>query len=150
MVIGYDAAATAIGSGFISAVHWGTAWKNLRLSSNQTHFYGGGTLMSLFDENRNLILSNGSGAVAVGTNGVGNIGVYSGTAPASSPPDYAAAYVADWNGAFTAAWHFRNEEAHIIRLFRGSALTASDGTLANAVIRIGEIEARLQASGQIA
>ena len=149
IIIGYDAAATAIGSGFISAVHWGTAWKNLRLASFQTHFYGSGTLMSLFDENRNLVLSNGAGAIAVGTGGVGNIGVYSGTAPATSPADYAAAYVADWNGAATAAWHFRNEETHIIRLFKGAALTASDGTLANAVIRIGELEARLQASGQI-
>jgi len=46
--------------------------------------------------------------------------------------------------------HFRTENGNIIRLFQGAALTASDGTLANAVTRIAEIQARLQAHGLIA
>jgi hypothetical protein len=52
--------------------------------------------------------------------------------------------------AGNAAPHFRTENGNIIKLFRGSALTASDGTLANAVTRIAEIQARLQAHGLIA
>jgi hypothetical protein len=46
--------------------------------------------------------------------------------------------------------HFRTENGSIIKLFQGAALTASDGTLANAVTRIAEIQARLQAHGLIA
>jgi hypothetical protein len=52
--------------------------------------------------------------------------------------------------AGNAAPHFRTENGNIIRLFQGAALTASDGTLANAVTRIAEIQARLQAHGLIA
>lgn len=45
---------------------------------------------------------------------------------------------------------FMNGNGNIIKLFRGASLTASDGTLANAVTRIAELEARLQAHGLIA
>lgn len=46
-------------------------------------------------------------------------------------------------------WEFRTENGSVIKLFTGAALTASDGTLANAVTRIAELEARLQAHGLI-
>ena len=38
---------------------------------------------------------------------------------------------------------FRNADGSIIKIFQGAALTVSDGTLTNAVIRIAELEARL-------
>jgi hypothetical protein len=61
-----------------------------------------------------------------------SFGIKNGTAPSTNAP------------------HFRTENGSIIKLFQGAALTASDGTLANAVTRIAEIQARLQAHGLIA
>lgn len=72
-----------------------------------------------------------------------------GTAPTTLAADTFGMYSADIV-AGNAAPHFRTENGNIIKLFRGAALTASDGTLANAVTRIAELEARLQAHGLIA
>jgi hypothetical protein len=72
-----------------------------------------------------------------------------GTNPTTTPADHFIMYSADIV-AGNAAPHFRTENGNIIRLFQGAALTASDGTLANAVTRIAEIQARLQAHGLIA
>ena len=91
----------------------------------------------------NLVLGQGS----IGTSGTNTFAQFTGTAPSTSPADLFQTYSADWNGAGTGTFHLRNEEGHTIKLFKGAALTASDGTLANAVTRIGEIEARLQALG---
>jgi len=52
--------------------------------------------------------------------------------------------------AGNAAPHFRTEGGDVIKLYKESALTASDGTLANAVTRIAELEARLQSLGLLA
>ena len=85
--------------------------------------------------------------------GTGNpsrfIGIVNGTAPNGVITDSFALYSADIV-AGNAAPHFRTENGNIIKLFTGAALTASDGTLANAVTRIAELEARLQAHGLIA
>ena len=70
--------------------------------------------------------------------------VPNGTAPTSSVLNAFQLY------SETGQARFRNADGSIIKLFRGAALTASDGTLANAVTRIAELEARLQANGLIA
>jgi hypothetical protein len=75
--------------------------------------------------------------------------IATGVAPTTSFTDGFKFYSADIV-AGNAAPHFRTENGNIIRLFQGAALTASDGTLANAVTRIAEIQARLQAHGLIA
>lgn len=72
-----------------------------------------------------------------------------GTNPTTTPADHFIMYSADIV-AGNAAPHFRTEAGDIVKLFKGAALTASDGTLANAVTRIAELEARLQAAGLIA
>lgn len=72
-----------------------------------------------------------------------------GVAPSTSVTDGFKMYSADIV-AGNAAPHFRTENGSIIKLFQGAALTASDGTLANAVTRIAELEARLKAHGLIA
>lgn len=71
-----------------------------------------------------------------------------GTDPSGTAADHFAMYAKDIV-AGNSAPHFRTENGSIIKLFKGSALTVSDGTLANAVTRIGEIEARLTALGLI-
>jgi hypothetical protein len=102
----------------------------------------------------------GKATFAVGANPLGGtikpneantntIYVFNGTAPTLSATDSFNLYSADIT-AGNAAPHFRTENGSIIKLFQGAALTASDGTLANAVTRIAEIQARLQAHGLIA
>lgn len=59
-------------------------------------------------------------------------------------------FYSDDQTAGNAAPHFRTENGDIIKLFKGAALTAADATLATAITRIAELEARLQASGLIA
>lgn len=53
---------------------------------------------------------------SIGTSGVGVLAIANGTAPTSSPADEFQLYSADWNGAGTAAAHYRNEEGHIIKM----------------------------------
>jgi hypothetical protein len=89
----------------------------------------------------------GFNASAWGTAAVTVLAHKIGTAPGSSPADIYQQYSADWNGPGTAAPHFRTEEGDIIILANQGALTASDGTLANAHTRIDEIEAALQTMG---
>lgn len=62
------------------------------------------------------ILLGTSTVGAIGTSGVGVLAIANGTAPGSSPVDTAQFYSADWNGAGTAAAHFRNEEGHIVKI----------------------------------
>lgn len=93
----------------------------------------------------NIIL----GGTSAGTSAQRNFVVYNGTAPSTSPADGFSMYSADIV-AGNAAPHFRTEKGSIIKLFQGAALTVSDGTLTNAVTRIAELEARLQAHGLIA
>lgn len=68
--------------------------------------------------------------------------------PTGNPTDGVFMYSFDISG--NAAPHFRNENGDIIKLFKGAALTTPDGTLGNAVARIAELEARLQAHGLLA
>ena len=75
--------------------------------------------------------------------------IANGVAPTTSKADEFKFYSSDIV-AGNAAPHFRTEAGDIVKLFKGAALTASDGTLANAVTRIAELEARLQAAGLIA
>jgi hypothetical protein len=88
------------------------------------------------------------GGTTQGT-GTRKIVLNNGTSPSTNLTDAFQQYSADIT-AGNAAPHFRTENGSIIKLFQGAALTASDGTLANAVTRIAEIQARLQAHGLIA
>lgn len=69
-----------------------------------------------------------------------------GTAPSSSTLDHTHIYSAD-ESAGNACFHTRTEGGDVIKLYKEAGLTASDGTLANAVTRIGEIETALQNLG---
>jgi hypothetical protein len=62
----------------------------------------------------------------VGTSATATLVITNGTAPGSSPADEFQLYSADWNGAGTAAAHFRNEEGHIIKLARVATYTPSN------------------------
>jgi hypothetical protein len=77
------------------------------------------------------------------------LGIKNGTAPSSSYTDAIQIYSAD-ESAGNACPHFRTEGGDVVKLYQESALTASDGTLANAVTRIGEIETALQNLGLLA
>lgn len=92
---------------------------------------------------QNLIL--GGGAV-VGTNGKKVFAIAIGTPPTTSPANTVQMWAQDFT-AGNAAPTFMCENTDVIQLAKGAALTASDGTLANAVVRIGELEARLTALG---
>lgn len=99
------------------------------------------------------ILGNGTGTYGTNTfmgNG-GNTFVVRNhpSVPSTNIVDSFQQYSADIV-AGNAAPHFRTEAGDIVKLFKGAALTASDGTLANAVTRIAELESRLQAAGLIA
>ena len=73
----------------------------------------------------------------------------SGTAPSTNKGDMAWMYVADQT-AGNACFHTRTELGDVIKLFKGAALTTADATLATAITRIAELEARLQANGLLA
>lgn len=95
--------------------------------------------------NQNLRL----GASATGSSGTYTFVHGSGTAPTTSPANAYQVYSNDIV-AGNAAPHFRTENGDVVKLYKETALTASDATLANAVIRIGELETRLQNLGLIA
>lgn len=184
--IGYDA---SVNAGFIQAVTWGTAYRELRLVQNNLAVYNVGALAFAINSNRNYGASNNAGGVNFGTSAVqvqswpgDDVGTVT---PSTSPADTVQGYAKNWNGAGTAALHIRNEEGHIVRLFKGAALTtalttvtcSAPGTpdyaiqdlvaatgygfvtsdeaqsvikvIANLQVRVNELEARLQASGQI-
>ena len=116
----------------------------------------GGVEAMRLDDNQNLML----GYTSRGANAVQTFGIETGTAPTSSPADIFQLYSKDWNGAGTAAPHFRTEEGDIIILANQGALTAEDATVIDATYgaveeavlnnvrtRIGELEAAAQAMG---
>lgn len=106
----------------------------LRTPSTALQVYGGGVQLS-----SGLNASDGTNVFSI-TNG---------TAPSGNYTDSFKLYSADIV-AGNATPHFRTENGDIVKLFKGAVLTTSDGTLANAVTRIGELEARLQALGLLA
>lgn len=59
-------------------------------------------------------------------------------------------FYADDQTAGNSAPHFKTENGSIIKLFKGAVLTTADATLATAITRIAELEARLQANGLLA
>lgn len=103
----------------------------------------------------------GIGASSFGTNSVNVLSQFLATRPDDNPADVSQMYVLDRSGAGTATHHFENEQGHIVILFQGAALTAidataTDGTIAtndtitnNIRTRLNELEARIQAAGQI-
>lgn len=111
----------------------------LRLRTTNTGIY--------INDSGNFYFGGATG-ISLGT-GSNAIIQKSGTAPSSNIADHYYQYSADIV-AGNAAPHFRTENGDIVKLFKGAVLTTSDGTLANAVIRIGELEARLQALGLLA
>jgi hypothetical protein len=66
------------------------------------------------------------GAVPVGTNGVRNLTIGSGTAPSSSPADAAALYVAD-QAAGNACVHIRTEGGAVIKLYQQALIADPSG-----------------------
>jgi len=126
----------------------------------------------------------GIGTVVFGTSITKGLGMGLGTAPTTFPADMAQQWVADIV-AGNAAFHFGTEAGHIVKLFKGAALTtqltsitatapgtpdyaiadltqttpfgfvsADEGqtvlkVILNLQTRVAELEARLQASGQL-
>lgn len=111
--IGYDANANvvyfksnaAFGAGNGSGVTAGWVSPN----SSQLRLYGASGGQG------SLIIGSAS-VGSIGTSGVGVLAIANGTAPSSSPADEFQLYSADWNGAGTAAAHFRNEEGHVVKI----------------------------------
>jgi hypothetical protein len=68
----------------------------------------------------------GTNSGSIGTSGVSVLAMEIGTAPSSSPANEFQMYSLDWNGAGTAAAHFRNEEGHIIKLARVATYTPTN------------------------
>lgn len=107
-------------------------WSN---SSNPQSSFGAAGLTS--NASATVRVTNGStgaGSLIIGTSTVGSIGtsgvgvlaVANGTAPSSSPADEFQLYSADWNGAGTAAAHFRNEQGHVIKIARAATYTPTN------------------------
>jgi len=98
----------------------------------------------------------------IGANSVNVVSHFLSTAPTTNPADISQMYVLDRNGAGTAAHHFENEQGHVVILFQGAVLTAIDATATDGTIgtndtitnnirtRLNELEARVQAAGQLA
>ena len=159
--IGYHTGASSFGGS--NSIHIGTTtsgndvtpdnvfmtYFNSQSSSTLTRSNGSFGLLG----QQSYIITNGTGIYGTDThmgNGGNTLVIRNHTSiPSTNVTDSFQQYSADIV-AGNAAPHFRTENGNIIKLFRGAALTASDGTLANAVTRIAELEARLQAHGLIA
>lgn len=95
-------------------------------SNNDLQFTEAGVAAAIYFLNgSNLGIGD---SASVGTSGQRVLIIRTGTAPSSSPADEFQLYSADWNGAGTAAPHFRNEEGHIIKLARVATYTPSNVT----------------------
>lgn len=121
-----DANVNAITIPANSSLRWGAA----NFGSRQVALYSpANDVLQIRDRNAstvggNLILG-GSGS-SLPTSATATLVLQNGTAPGSSPADQTSFYSADWNGAGTAAAHFRNEEGHIIKLARVATYTPSN------------------------
>jgi hypothetical protein len=149
---------TTSGAGFSSA---NRAQFNIVASENYTDTAQGAHILigttpigSTTRANRLIIDGNGNLAIGTavttsffGTSAVNVLTIGAGAAPSTSPADLVQMYCVDRSGGGTATLFIRNEEGHTFTVFRGAAPTASDGTLGNAVTRIGEIITHLQAMG---
>jgi hypothetical protein len=82
------------------------------------------------------------------TYGVQTLVIENGTAPTATPTDGFVHYASDIV-AGNSAPHFRTENGDILKLYKNTALTASDGTLATAITRQAEIETILTNLGII-
>jgi hypothetical protein len=82
------------------------------------------------------------------TYGVQTLVIENGTAPTATPTDGFVHYAGDIV-AGNSAPHFRTENGDILKLYKNTALTASDGTLATAITRQAEIETILTNLGII-
>jgi hypothetical protein len=82
------------------------------------------------------------------TYGVQTLVIENGTAPTATPIDGFVHYASDIV-AGNSAPHFRTENGDILKLYKNTALTASDGTLATAITRQAEIETILTNLGII-
>lgn len=112
---------------FVFGVQTGTAFCFTGTKTN-TDF-----ILTTNDNERVRITASGNmglGATAAGTNGVKVFFVGNGTAPTTSPADLWQGYSADWNGAGTAAPHFRTEDNTIYRL-GGTAFSTSTNAAAS-------------------
>jgi hypothetical protein len=159
--IGYDGGASQYGG--TNSIHLGrtTSGNNIEADNVFMTYFNSQSSSTLTRSNGSFgllgqqayIITNGTGALGLTTfmgDGGNTFVVRNHTSvPTLNITDSFQQYSADIV-AGNAAPHFRTENGNIIKLFRGAALTASDGTLANAVTRIAQIEARLQAHGLIA
>jgi hypothetical protein len=159
--IGYDGGASQYGG--TNSIHLGrtTSGNNIEADNVFMTYFNSQSSSTLTRSNGSFgllgqqayIITNGTGALGLTTfmgDGGNTFVVRNHTSvPTLNITDSFQQYSADIV-AGNAAPHFRTENGNIIKLFRGAALTASNGTLANAVTRIAQIEARLQAHGLIA
>jgi hypothetical protein len=82
------------------------------------------------------------------TYGVQTLVIENGTVPTATPTDGFVQYASDIV-AGNSTPHFRTENGDILKLYKNTALTASDGTLATAITRQAEIETILTNLGII-
>lgn len=121
-----DANVNAIAIPTNSSLRWGAA----NFGSQQVALYSpANDVLQIRDRNAstvggNLILG-GSGS-SLPTSATASLNLQIGTAPGSSPADQFSLYCADWNGAGTAAAHFRNEQGHIIKIARAATYTPTN------------------------
>jgi len=95
----------------------------------------------------NFRINNSNGDRAVSVRGDNTLRMVTPSAITSTAPGASFLMYSQDISANVGAPHFMIGNGDVVKLFKGAALTAPDGTLANAVIRIAELEARLQAAG---
>lgn len=102
------------------------------------------------------MIIDGLGNVGIGTSDQfgGGVGVFSianaGTNPSSNPTDAAIIYSADAAGAESASIHFRNEQGHVIKLYKQSHIADADGDLANIQAKFNTLLANIENLGLLA
>lgn len=111
-------------------------WSIARLGTNVARITNGATGAG------SLIL--GPSTASIGTSGVAVLAIGGSTAPSTRPADLSQAYVVDWNGAGTAAFHFQGEEAAAFYQFGSAFVTPSIRPAAVAFASLGT-----PANGQI-
>lgn len=118
LLLGFDVADNL---GYINSVDWSAAWKNLYIQFQECAMFAkGSSNFWYFGNNGNLL----GGTVSPGTSAVYNIGLASGTAPTTSPADYAAMWVADVGGAAGNAGPHWRVEAHALPFAFGGLVGA--------------------------
>lgn len=105
-------------------------------------FNVGGSETFVINSDGNILLGGATGA----STGAGTLSFLTTTIPTTNIANQFQIYGSDIV-AGNRAFHVKNENGEVVKLFKGAAMTAADATLANAVIRIAELEAILSLLG---